>query len=452
MKQFLLLLFSFSILGVSAQLTKSVISNTGTAGANGVLEEYINGDTLLDLVAAAQDANSVFYYINNGDGTFTQNLIDNNLTGANYIDAFDMDNDGDLDFVAVGSTDLVWYENDGNFSFTRHDIDTSLNNPTNVRAERITSSLYTGVAIGVLRTGDNRLSVYLESSNASGFARNSLFDISVNSPRTLHGGDYNNDGTEDILVTSFTDDEIVWYYQGALGFSQGGTIVSNFDGAFGVEGGDLDQDGDDDVIATAYNAHKLSWFENVNGDASLFTEHVIDANLQGASYVHWVDIDSDGDKDIVASAYGNESGGTTTGHQLAVYYNDGSQNFTKQVLDDTEQGVAIFSVQDFNDDGQYDVVYASNIPGSFILLASGTGSVNDVDNEQFKYYPNPVNDVLHILTDHPVNHIEIYDITGRKVLTSRQKNIDVRQLPKGYFLVRTVFSSGHISTQKVLIK
>ena len=451
MKNFLLLLLSVFTLNAGAQnFTKSTISNTGTSGAFGILNEHIDGDTLMDLVGTAKADNSVFYYINNGGGSFTQHVIDNNLTGATFVDAFDMDTDGDIDFVAVGTSDLVWYENDGNFSFTRHDIDT-VNNAMGVLAQHVASSLYTGVIIGVLNTGDNKLTMYLESSNSSGFARNSLFDISVNSPYAVHGGDFNNDGTEDLLITSFSDDEIVWYYQGSIGFSQGGTIATGFDGAYGVEGGDLDLDGDDDVVAAAYNAGKISWFENVNGDASLFTEHVIDSNMPGASYVHWLDIDSDGDKDIVAGAYGTLSGGTTTGHQLVIYYNDGNQNYTKTVIDDTEQGVAMFSVQDFNDDGAYDIAYASNIPGSFVLLTSGTSAINNVDNQEFTYYPNPVTDVLKIKADVDIKRIKIVDITGRIIIETSQNHLDVSALPSGYYLLQVSFSQGQVATKKILI-
>ena len=174
--------------------------------------------------------------------------------------------------------------------------------------------------------------------------------------------------------------------------------------------------------------------------------------MPGASYVHWLDIDADGDKDIVASAYGTVSGGATTGHQIVIYYNDGNQNYTKTVIDDTEQGAAMFSVQDFDDDGAYDIAYASNIPGSFILLGTNVTAVNNVDNQQFTYFPNPVKDVLNIQTDAKIAVVKIFDITGRNVLTTQQKQLDVSALPSGYYLLQVRFSQGQIATKKILIQ
>ena len=65
----------------------------------------------------------------------------------------------------------------------------------------------------------------------------------------------------------------------------------------------MDGDGDLDVLgsayATAFNGYIL-WWEN-NG-AESFTQHMVDANFDGASSVYATDLDSDGDVDILGSA------------------------------------------------------------------------------------------------------------------------------------------------------
>jgi hypothetical protein len=275
--------------------------------------------------------------------------------------------------------------------------------------------------------------------------------ISINTPKYLHGGDFNSDSTDDILVSSYGNNEIVWYKIGSLGFVQGGTVVSNFNGAFGCEGGDIDLDGDDDVIATAFLDNEVAWFENTDGTGNNFTKHIIDNNLPGASYIHWLDIDNDGDKDIVATGYGTTSGSTVTGSQVVVYYNDGNQNFTKTVIDDTSMGPAYFSVQDFTGDGNYDIAVAASVSGEFVLLSQTSNSINETAGDLLKVFPNPVSNFLNIETDFNITQIAIFDITGRNVIETKKSHIDLADFKTGYYLVKVKFEKHPTITKKILV-
>ena len=424
-----------------AQFTKSTISATDTNGANGLLEKDLNGDTLIDLIGASQSSNTVSYYLNNGDHTFTQTVIDNALTGAAYVDAYDLDGDGDLDFTAVGSSDLVWYENDGNFVFTKHAI-TTLTNPTFVRAYDADND--GDGDIGVAVYGENTISAFLNDGSGS-FSR--INAVSISTPKIFNGGDFDGSSSGNILVSSFDGNEIAWYAFNGLYFTRGGTIASNFQGAFGIEGGDIDNDGDDDVVGAAYNDNEIAWFENTSGDGTAFTKHSIDANFIGASYVHWLDIDGDGDKDIAASAYGNG----TSGSEVAIYYNDGNQNFTKTVVDNTENGIACFSVQDFDDNGTMDIAYASNLGNKFVLMSKDASAINQSNEKLFSLYPNPAHQNLHISADKNIEKIEIFDITGRRILQTNTRNIDVSQLPKTHYLIQVSFEDGSHFIKKLIV-
>lgn len=441
-----------------SQFQRSVISNTNTNGAYGILEKDLNGDGHLDLLGASEDDNTLAYFINDGSGNFSQTIIVNNFTGARFIDAADFDNDGDMDFVATGTSELAWFENNGS-TFTKHSIATGLNDPRQVRVSDIGTLLDPAtpdgdIDIGVLVSGENTATVYLNDGSNS-FSRFNI--ISIDSPRYLHGGDFDLDNSPDFLVSSFngvlnttTNDleNIFWYKVGSWGLVQGGVVATNFHGAFGVEGGDIDLDGDDDVIGSAFIDNEVAWFENVNGDGSSFTKHTIDSNLSGASYVHWVDIDNDGDKDIVATGYGDTTGNNS---QVVIYYNDGAQNFTKTVIDNNIQGAATFSVQDFNGDGEYDLAVAGSGSNEFVLYIHQSNAVQTNDLARFSVYPNPVYDVLHITSAKPVQQTEVFDITGRQVLSTQQTVIDVSNFNKGYYLVKVILQDGNVITKKVLV-
>ena len=433
-----------------SQFQRSVISNTNTNGAYGILEKDVNGDGVLDLLGASEIDNTLAYFINDGTGNFTQTIIANNFTAARSIDAADFDNDGDMDFAAVGSSELAWFENN-NGSFTKHSITTGLTDPRQVRVSDIGTLLDPAtpdgdIDIGVLVSGENTVTVYL-NDGSNGFSRFNI--ISIDSPQYLHGGDFDLDNSPDFLITSFGGDEVAWYKVGSFGLVRGGTVVSNFNGAFGCEGGDIDLDGDDDVIASAFLDTEVAWFENVNGDGSSFTKHTIDSYLPGASYVHWLDIDNDGDKDIVATGYGSNA--LLSDSEVVIYYNDGAQNFTKVVVDDTIQGAATFTVQDFNGDGEYDIAVAGSESNEFVLYLHQSNAVQTNDLVHLSVYPNPVYDVLHITSAKPIQQTEVFDITGRQVLSTQQTKIDVSNFNKGYYLVKIILQDGNVITKKVLV-
>ncbi len=450
-------IFTFVLLFVSvtvfAQFQRNVVANL--TGAYGILEKDVNGDDILDLLAAGESGNILAYFINDGSGNFTQTTIDSNFTGARFIDGADFDNDGDMDFVATGTSDLVWYLND-NGTFVKTVIETGLNDPRQVRTSDIGDLTNPAtpdgdIDLGVLISGENTVSIYF-NDGANNFSR--FNTISINSPRYLHGGDFDSDNSPDFLISSYNgdgtnnEDNIFWYYVGSWGLTQGGVVAGNFHGAFGVEGGDIDLDGDDDVIGAAYLDNEVAWFENINGDGSSFTKHIIDDNLPGASYVHWLDIDDDGDKDIVATGYGDTSGNNS---QVVVYYNDGAQNFTKTLIDDTIQGANTFTVQDFNGDGKNDIAVTGSVSNEVVVYIYNPGNVKQNSITGLSIYPNPVKDVLHIAPADKIQQIQIFDITGRQVLSTNQTVIDVSKLDKAYYLVKMILKNHNIVTKKILI-
>ncbi len=60
------------------------------------------------------------------------------------------------------------------------------------------------------------------------------------------------------------------------------------------------------------------------------------------------------------------------------------------------------------------------------------------------FYPNPCSDVLHI-GSYIQGKITIVDITGRQVLTSHEKDIDISKIPSGLYLLEYENGSTHAS-------
>ena len=65
-------------------------------------------------------------------------------------------------------------------------------------------------------------------------------------------------------------------------------LDGNFARANGVVSVDLDGDGDMDILGSAIDANTVAWWEN-NGSQS-FTKHIVDGNFSGALSVRAADI------------------------------------------------------------------------------------------------------------------------------------------------------------------
>ncbi len=78
------------------------------------------------------------------------------------------------------------------------------------------------------------------------------------------------------------------------------TIAANFDYARSVFAIDLDDDGDVDVLGAAEFADDITWWENDGSEN--FTVHTIDANFNGARSVFAIDLDDDNDVDVLGAA------------------------------------------------------------------------------------------------------------------------------------------------------
>ncbi|SFS77325.1 Por secretion system C-terminal sorting domain-containing protein [Lutibacter maritimus] len=72
-----------------------------------------------------------------------------------------------------------------------------------------------------------------------------------------------------------------------------------------------------------------------------------------------------------------------------------------------------------------------------------------LDNEYFKFYPNPVNDYLNFYFPTDINEIEvtIYSLLGKKLIEKNVfKNLpklEISQLPKGLYIIKTSFGTNN---------
>ncbi|MEW8660421.1 MAG: FG-GAP-like repeat-containing protein, partial [Candidatus Thiodiazotropha endolucinida] len=127
------------------------------------------------------------------------------------------------------------------------------------------------------------------------------------------------------------------------------TITSSADNAASVTTVDMDGDGDLDVVSASQNDNKIAWYEN-DGSQN-FTAHTITTSAITAFSVTTADVDGDGDIDVLSASIGDD--------KIAWYENDGNENFTAHTITLSADIAASVAAADVDGDGDMDVLSAS---------------------------------------------------------------------------------------------
>ncbi|MDP8207623.1 MAG: FG-GAP-like repeat-containing protein [Candidatus Electryonea clarkiae] len=132
-------------------------------------------------------------------------------------------------------------------------------------------------------------------------------------------------------------------------------ITDNYKGVWFVEHADLDSDGDMDLITSAddsYSNDRFRWWENTGN--SVLVSHVISRNYAARSVIV-DDFDGDGDIDLLSS------GGDRMDRDVTSWWeNNGSEQFTQHSLQDSvHQNLIYLKNIDMDEDGDRDILSTS---------------------------------------------------------------------------------------------
>ena len=134
---------------------------------------------------------------------------------------------------------------------------------------------------------------------------------------------------------------------------------------------DLDGDGDMDILGASDPGDKLMWYEN-DGSQN-FTANVIasGATVDALHSVFATDLDNDGDIDIITS-------GKSSSTKINYYLNNGSEVFTKFDFKNEIIGASSKTVYvaDMDNDGDKDMVYLSVASNGYVAIAENDGSLS----------------------------------------------------------------------------
>ncbi len=168
------------------------------------------------------------------------------------------------------------------------------------------------------------------------------------------------DGDEDLDVVSAsasgTDSTVTWYENadGVGGVWSEHVISTTALYAKSVFAIDVDGDGDEDVLLAS---DRIAWYENTDGMGSFGPQREISNFLNAPVSVFAGDLDGDGDVDVISGSFNDD--------KIAWYENtDGMGSFSsQQMISVSADGVLSVFVSDVDGDGDLDVLSGSYFDG-----------------------------------------------------------------------------------------
>lgn len=297
---------------------------TSNRDSEDMIIEDVDGDGDIDIVFASEDDLVNELFLNSGSAAFTDESSRIPVGGvSNAVIPIDIDTDGDVDLILGNNGDNFVLLNDGNGNFT----DATANIPM---GGGVTQDLEAADL-----DGDGDLDIMIGNEGA-----NALFI---------------NNGNQ-----TFTDE---------TNARLPGRISETRD----IEIGDVDGDGDLDILVSNVNFFSgldSSNYILINDGSGNFSEGTIPSMVGNHVDSDFLDLDSDGDLDILTVTAFVDTG---VGNSFA-YVNDGTGVFTGQNFSADGNGFDIESA-DFNGDGRMDLYFCNRRNGFGASVQGGQDSL-----------------------------------------------------------------------------
>ena len=268
----------------------------------------VDNDGWLDLFAVGGDGRAYLFH-NRGDGTFddvSAKAALGDVKGARKAIFVDLDHDGDLDLLLIGSGGRTAYRNNLDGTFTDATAIFGIAGSGDVRDAvfgdfdgdgRIDLSFANGAGPDVLlRNGGAQH--FSDATSASGLAGGA-------GSGAIAVADYDNDGFLDLFtVSAGSGDATLWRNDGHGVFhrdTRSGSAMQSLRARAGLAAGFVDYDNDGFVDLVVATTSGVSLFRNEGGGKFIDRSNLLPADVRtkGASAIAVLDVDDDGDEDLV---------------------------------------------------------------------------------------------------------------------------------------------------------
>ncbi|WP_262733342.1 T9SS type A sorting domain-containing protein [Gaetbulibacter sp. NE] len=460
MKRTLLtLLFGVFILSTSTSQTtfstKMPIDTNAGTNPYVVVSGLINNDAYPDLVVSAYNASTIKLYINNTDGSFAAPVtISSTLSQVGGISLADIDGINGLDIVAASYADnkAVWFANNGSGGFgTENVISSSVTDAAGIHTADVNNDTYIDVIVSV--NGDDKVVWYANDGTGNFPGGENTIVSGLNQPGDIDMIDFDDDGDLDIVISTAeyaANGRVDVYYNdlipgGSVAFTVDANPVTDSGNVylFDVDFADVNDDGNIDILVSD-SFGDLAWF-NKELDGT-YTKNIISISMANPGTVESADMDDDGYNDLVIT------NGGTAGNDLIWFESTDIGGFNSEsVIDATQAQIFTLAIDDFDNDGDLDIatVDYQNFDVNWFENELYTLGSNDLTQNTFNIYPNPVKNKLYVKSlNNESYNVSVYDILGKNVVNSTispNNPLDVSSLYNGIYIIKF---EGHNKTFK----
>ncbi len=441
-KKLFLIFLLFLTIVANAQISFDprllITDNDTIQGAETAISADMDGDGDKDVLVTYWFADVIAWYENlDGNGNFSSFK---RITGGiliddpNFIQAADMDGDGDLDAIVANwgfHPNISWFENlDGQGNFGNGDAVTELHYALVVHPADIDND----GDMDLVAAGDYHL-IWMENLDGLGnFGPQIIISDSITVSQAFEVSDIDGDGDIDITYADLVDNMIVWFENtdGLGSFARQQMISDQTTGTRTVVTKDMNHDGDLDVVSTSF-PNGIVWFKNMDGQGTFGPAQMIFSTSEPIYEIFVDDLDADGNNDVIA--LNNDAG------KISWFKNDALGNFgPEQIILTDLTGASSLFTDDYNGDGKMDILTASfNFDDTKVIWLENLGPLGIEENTAnlFSIYPNPTEGLLNIKSTLPIAEITIYNNLGQLLFTSEEKNhMDISILTEGIYFVK----------------
>lgn len=316
--------------GDGTEWTEHAIDRTGSSPHCQELYD-IDGDGDLDVAVALYEADQVAWFENvNGDGEeWTKHTV-GSCNGPTWIKVYDIDDNGRCDFLTNSYLDhdaYIWYQGTSSWEKVTVSDDVFYNRAVDAADIDDDGDLdYLAVAQG----GYNNGGIYWwENTGDDSWPRHDV-DPAFQRGASLETPDIDGDGDPDVLVSSRDDPDhttpgvVAWWENENDGSSWTKHVVNDeFWESYVAAGADIDSDGDMDIIASSEGLERVRWFENLDGAGTSWDNHHVVKDYWETSPAWFGDINGDERLDVLAMM-GDEDEGDGAWFDVTRYSSSGS--------------------------------------------------------------------------------------------------------------------------------
>ncbi|MCD4702671.1 MAG: T9SS type A sorting domain-containing protein [Candidatus Aegiribacteria sp.] len=296
----------------------------------------IDDDGDLDVLIATYTGGRLLLFLNDGGSSpqWEMQEIATGFPGAHYIEASDVDEDGDLDLVAAAAeADLVyWYRNDGGVPVQWQPllISDSVFYPCRLHPVDIDQDGNMDVVCAAYGStgGPSSVTVWYGSGGSEPVWIREDVDTSILGAHGIRAVDMDNDGDLELVSAAMSESRTFMYSNNGSGWTR--SLIGIVAACAIVKPADMDGDGDWDIVVSSFGGGGVAWWENSNG-GTVWTKWVVRDGGGSTSCVIPADIDNNGSLDVLAIRFMQNK---VVWHTVTEFVSTGT--LTSSVLDSQE--------------------------------------------------------------------------------------------------------------------